>query len=213
MSVLGNLTPFTANYAVTFDRFSARASMNLKFDPESGEYVYGSNTKPKGVAALFGKIREWSVFKIDKNQITPLSFVHKSREQQNIDFDWVKNQAKSTTDGQSEVLDLDGDELDMMSLQMQLVLDLKNASLKNRYKVITDNVIKTYVIELEENEDLTLDGKILKTIKLKQQREGSSRHTYIWLAEELEYVLVQMHQYKGSELRGSLTLTGYKAEK
>ena len=63
-----------------------------------------------------------------------------------------------------------------------------------------------------KKENVTVDGKTYLSQKIKQQRTGSSRHNYLWLAEDIDFTLVKMQQYKGEKLRGTLTMTGYKAD-
>ena len=206
------LTTYKATYHATFDRFSGKATMGLKKNPDTDEYIYSSVTKPRGVAALMGKIREWSVFTLDNSKVVPKIYTHKSRDKQNIIYDWSAKKAKSTADGKNIDLNLKGNELDLMSLQMQLKLDLKKGDLKESYTIINDNKIKTYMITPLEKENVTVDGKTYLSQKIKQQRTGSSRHNYLWLAEDIDFTLVKMQQYKGEKLRGTLTMTGYKAD-
>lgn len=210
VSALAELTPYQASYYATFDRFSGRATMKLVQNPDTGLYTYSSVTKPKGIAALMGKIREWSVFSLNGTKVIPETYTHKSRDKQNISYDWSTKKAHSSADGEKAVLDLTGNELDLLSLQMQLMSDLQIGELKKSYSIITDNKIKTYVISPLEEETLDIAGKTYRTQKLKQQRKGSSRHNFIWMATDLDYALVKMQQYKGEKLRGTLTMTNYK---
>jgi len=47
--------------------------------------------------------------------------------------------------------------------------------------------------------------------KIEQQREGSSRRTIMWFADELDFVLIKMQQFKDNKVRASLYMTSYKS--
>jgi hypothetical protein len=211
LSAMAELTPYQASYHATFDRFSGRAAMALQKNVDTGEYTYSSVTKPRGLAKLIGKIREWSTFELENGKVIPKTFVHKSRDKENIQYDWSKRIAMSNSDGVTQALELNGIELDLLSLQMQMMVDLNSNELKSNYTVIKGNALKTYQVTMLDKEEISIGNKSYQTIKLKQQRKGSSRHSLLWLAPELEHVLVKMEQYKGKQLRGTLTMTAYKA--
>jgi len=122
----------------------------------------------------------------------------------------IINKAASKTDDGSEDLNLSGNELDLLSLQMQLTRDLKNDSLKPVYKVIKDNTVKNYTVTELGEDTFNLGKTSYKTIKIQQQREGSSRRSVLHFAPELDYILVQMKQFKGTKQRASFTMYGYK---
>ncbi len=209
-SSFAEFTQFDASYAVRFDKFKAKSAMSLRQDPETGEYTYTTYTKPRGLAKLFGNISESLSFDLNRNIIIPKSYRHDSRDNESIDYDWKTKEASSTTEDGSEVLPLAGMELDLLSLQMQLSRDLKNNSLKSNYRVIKDNSFTDYgVIKLGED-TFVLGEDTYKTIKVQQQREGSSRRAVLQFAPELDYILVKMQHFKGDEQRGSFDLYAYK---
>jgi len=207
---MAELSPYSASYHTTYDRFSAKTKVSLKKDAESGLFTYSSRTKPRGFAALLGKIKESVKFNLDNGQITPQSYRHSSRDDISIDYDWATKTVKSNDDGKKKDLILAGGELDLLSMQMQVMEDLNNGQLKNSYTIIKDNAFREYAVEKVAEEDITIAKKTYKTIKLKQQRKGSSRTSYLWLAPDLQHTVVRMEQYKGKKLRGTLSLTGYK---
>ncbi|NNC96733.1 MAG: DUF3108 domain-containing protein [Gammaproteobacteria bacterium] len=206
------LMPYHATYQARFGSISGRANIELKLDPETRTYTYYSVTKPKGIAKLMGKIREWTIFQTSDVQVIPQEYVHKSRDQQHIRYNWKTKLAESNADGNVKNLELSGNEYDLLSLQMQLMLDAKHAQLKSSYSVIKDNEVKAYQVTGLGEEKIELMQQTLNAIKLKQQRAGSSRHMLMWLAPELDYAVVKMQQYKGETLRATLDMTAYKAK-
>ena len=204
-------TQFDASYTARFDKFKAKSQMSLRQNPDTGEYTYTTYTKPKGLAKLFGKITESVNFDLADQSISPKTYRHKSRDNASIDYDWTNKKANSKTEDGAETLDLSGNELDLLSLQMQLSRDLKNNSVKSTYSVIKDNIIKDYIVT-ELGEDIFKVGKeTYKTIKLQQQRKGSSRRSVLHFAPELDYILVNMQQFKGEKQRVSFAMHAYKA--
>ncbi len=210
-SAVADLTPYKANYYATFDRFSGKNTSVLKKNPETGEYTYVSQTKPSGIAALAGKIKESTRFILNESKVKPIAFAHSSRrDSASIKYDWDNSIAHSKSDEKNREIPLTGSELDLLSLQMQLMQDLSNDSLQAEYTVLKDNALKTYAVTKLAEETITVRKQNYETVKLKQKRAGSSRHTIMWLAKDLQYTVVKMEQYKGDKKRGTLSLTGYK---
>ncbi len=203
-------TQFDASYTARFDKFKAKSKMSLRQNPETGEYTYTTYTKPKGIAKLFGKIKESLIFDLNQNSITPKTYRHNSRDNASIDYDWTTKLAKSKTEDGSEELTLSGNELDLLSLQMQLTRDLKNNTLKPTYSVIKDNVVKMYNVSQLGEDTFKLGNDSYKTLKIQQQRKGSSRRSILYFAPELDYILVKMQQFKGEKQRASFTMYSYK---
>ena len=209
-SSYAEFTQFDASYTARFDKFKAKSRMSLRQNPETGEYTYTTYTKPKGLAKLFGKIRESLIFDLEQNTITPKTYRHNSRDNASIDYDWSVKKASSKTEDGSETLDLNGKELDLLSLQMQLTRDLKNNSLKSTYSVIKDNAVKTYAVTALGEGTFKLGKESYKTIKIQQQRNGSSRRSVLQFAPELDFILVSMQQFKGDKQRASFNMYAYK---
>jgi len=209
-AVQAELVPYTATYYATFDRFSGRNTSSLSMNKETGEYTYSSYTKPRGLAALAGKIRESARFTLVGGTINPIAYAYKARDKAFINYDWQNKVASTNDDGKLKDVRLKGHELDILNLQMQLMEDLNNESLKEEYTVIKGNDLKTYSVTRLEDESIQIGKKNYAAVKLKQKRQGSSRHTFMWLAKDLQHTVIKMEQYKGEKLRGTLTLTGYK---
>jgi len=213
-NLFAELIPYEANYAANFGKFSGYASMNLKKDQTTNTYNYSTYTKGRGLLGkVYGSIRESVAFTIEQNKVRPIEFnrAHRS-DRERINYDWSTRKAQSLHEGEKKSLDLYNDELDVLSLQLQLMHDLNNDSIASEYKVIADNKIKTYEIKVIDKETITVFGKAYETIKIKQQRKGSSRQNFLWLAPDMQHVIVKMQQFKGKELRASIALSSYKAK-
>ena len=86
LSTIAELQPYSATYYATFDKFSGRNTSSLSKDLETGEYTYHSYTKPRGIAALAGKIRETLYFSINNHKVVPRLYNHKSRKRASVKY-------------------------------------------------------------------------------------------------------------------------------
>ncbi len=210
-SSYAEFTQFDASYTARFDKFKAKSKMSLRQNTETGLYTYTTYTKPKGIAKIFGSIKESLTFNLNQNSVIPKKYSHNSRSDNiNIDYDWLAKKVSSKTEDGSEELELKGTELDLLSLQMQLTRDLKNKSLKPTYSVIKDNAVKIYTVTELGEDTFKLGDDTYKTIKIQQQRKGSSRRSVLQFAPDLNFILVKMQQFKGDKQRASFNLYAYK---
>jgi len=162
ISAVAELQPYSSTYYATFDRFSGRNTSVLTQDAESGEYTYSSYTKPRGLAALAGKIRETLKFSISDYKVTPKLYSHKSRKRASVKYDWSAMQAIASDKKGTKELALTGNELDLQSMQMQLMEDMNNDSLKDEYRIIKGTAISTYNVENLGTEEVTIGKNTYK---------------------------------------------------
>ena len=84
--------------------------------------------------------------------------------------------------------------------------DLGNCRLPDSYRSVDDDGVREYsYTRLEDRPTETGIGE-LKTVRLSQQREGSSRETILWLAPELAYLPVRIEQIRDGEIETVFTL-------
>lgn len=105
---------------------------------------------------------------------------------------------------------------DAISYQLQMQLDFAPApmgqGLTNKtYDLIYKNDEHHYRFKVLGEETLSLPIGDVKTLKLQRVRSpGSSRQTFIWLAEDYHYIVARLQQQKDGEVQADLQLLNYK---
>ncbi|MEM6640113.1 MAG: DUF3108 domain-containing protein [Pseudomonadota bacterium] len=179
----------------------AETTFSLRQQSQSGMYELRSVTEPRGLAALirYGDVVEESHFRILDEAPLPVDYrfldgTRKGKRNSSIYFDWTEGSAQSTYKGRDASIALDGGEIDRLMLQWQTLHDLANGQRPDRYTVIDRNGRKIYELTHEGDELLSTAAGTFQTMRLKRQRDGSSRATLIWAAVDRGYLPVKMIQ-------------------
>ncbi|WP_371372595.1 DUF3108 domain-containing protein [Thalassotalea aquiviva] len=107
-----------------------------------------------------------------------------------------------------------------LSYHLQTRLNLINGVNDFDFEVInTSGKIKTYHYEYVGKEEIMLPFGVINTVKLQRKKINSEQVTYVWLAPELDFAMVKLHQIDGSlkqfhaelyDFNGSQSLAEYK---
>lgn len=204
---------YTARYDVEYKgRDVGESLQTLERNGDDG-YRFRSVTEAQGIARLLRRqpIVEESVFEMRDGRPRPLEFrlddgTRKGEDNVTIDFDWANGAAHVVTEDGSMDLPLEPGVHDRATLQLALMLELDARSAPASHALIDDASVKTYSYELAGEETLVTPAGSHDTIKVVQRREGSSRHTIIWLAPELRYLPVRIEQRRDDESLTTLLL-------
>lgn len=187
--------PYEAEYSADMSGLpvSGSAVRRLKKEGDDWSLSFEAST-------VLLSMKQESKFTVDnKGQIKPTlytdkrNFFGKSKTEQ-VNFDWKHNEALSRQDDKEYKFALEPGVLDDISYQLQLRLDLEKGNKNLSYRVADRKRLDTenFVIEGEEILDTPL-GK-LATVRVKLVRENKNRQTWIWLARDWNYLLVQLRQ-------------------
>ena len=217
------LTPHQAEYKVSISGVSGRLNTVLDVD-EQGNYTAIHAIKPTGIARLIaggGRIREQSEFSIDDTFVV-VSEYHSvdqlSREKGEIriafDHDEQTLTGSIALKDQTPVevdTDFAAPLFDRVSVQYQLILDLKTESERNdRYAIFDPDGQKILEITNIGQRNVKVGRKRYDVVGVRHQSPGSSRKTELWLAPELDYLPVLIEQYRKEKLRLRATLREYR---
>jgi len=170
-------------------------------------YRFQSVTEARGIIARLAFPRplvEESLFEMHDGAPRPLEFrfedgTRKGEDNVSIQFDWTSGTAKVTSEEGTTDLPLTPDVHDRVTLQIALMLELEAKAAPEEHDLIDDASIKTYSYEVVGEETLAANDETYETIKVVQQRQGSSRHMILWLAPELRHLPVRIEQRRGDE--------------
>ena len=187
--------PYEAEYSANMSGLPVSGSAFRRLQKEGDDWSLSFEA-----STVLLSLKQESRFTIDsQGQIKPTLYTDKRNvfgksKIEQINFDWKQNQALSRRDEKEYKFSLEPGVLDDVSYQLQLRMDLEKGRKDLSYRVVDRKKLDTesFAIEGEEILDTPL-GK-LATIRVKLVRENKKRQTWIWLARDWNYLLVQLRQ-------------------
>ena len=210
------LTPHEAEYRVKISILGGNLNTRLVSDGEG--YAANHVIRPTGLSkiAASGRIDETSEFGIDGDRVVPVRYrsvdeLTKDKTSADVAFDWEGEDLDGEINGEPADFEIHTGLLDRVSVQYQLMRDLKSGALREQYELFDIDEIKVLnVTDVGEREIKTPAGKF-NVIGIRHQAEGSSRTTTLWCAEELDFLPVVIEQHRKGKLRLRAKLKDYRA--
>ena len=175
------LTPYSATYHLVKGGLAAEVERHLERSSESRWQLHDS------ARVLFFSLEETAVVDFDGKNIKPVKYRYRQNpgtsKDQTIRYNWKKKQATfDLNDGQRRA--------DLLAGRLQQ---------PRTYKLVDRGRHKQYRVEKVGEEILTLGRRQMQTVKLRQTSAGKDRETFIWVAPDLEYLIIKMEQDDGDE--------------
>jgi hypothetical protein len=208
-----DIATYTATYRVEYKGKEAGTAEFSVRALEGGVYEFSSRTLAKGLLKLArpNPAVERSRFRVENAAVRPLEFWYEDGSRSgddnlHIEFDWQRGVATvGTTDARREMAVPEG-VLDRGSLQVALMRDLAAAGAPRTYSLADADSVASY--EYVDNGTAATATGVgpLATRVFTQQRAGSSRVTWLWVAPELEFLPVRIEQRRDGEVQTTYTL-------
>lgn len=195
--------PFTAKYTLYVAGLPIGEGTRRLF-AQNDHWVFESKSHTLGVLAAIrdDKIEELTEFVVTATQIRPLNYEFhqtgsKKQKHVHIKFDWDARVAKNIADSPWEVELLD-DTLDSLLYQVVIMGDLQQGKRDLSYHIADRAKIKTYTAEFQSEETINTGMGKLNTLRYRYDSSDGKRHTTLWCAPQLHYLVVQVeHDEKG----------------
>ena len=217
------LLPLTALASQTLDNYQAHYKVYRK-GSELGdgfrqlEQLEGNRYRLQNASNikwlfLSDSRKEHSEFLFRESTITPINYDYERTgtgrdSKQALNF---KDGAVSGTyKGKSFTETVDGQVFDPLLYQLQMRLELKQGKTEFNYPLYRKGELTHYKFKVVGEETLTLPYGKVKALKVLRVREKSRRETIMWVAPELDYILVKMTQYKDGKEQADLRLDWVK---
>lgn len=207
------LTPHSAVYKVKISVVSGR--LTTKLEATDDGYIATHVIKPTGLSKILtrGRMHVSSEFKSFEGGLRPVHFksVDTIRDDPDVDlgFDWTTTRVVGTVGQEPFEQQLEGVSFDNVSIQYRLMEDLLNDSPGDEYVLFdVDKMRVATVTNAGEKQIKTKAGRF-SAIGIRHQKEGSSRITTLWCAEELGYLPVVIEQHRKGKLNFSASLVDY----
>lgn len=210
------LTPHSAEYRVKISVLSGRLTTRL--DVTDSGYAAIHRIEPTGMARMVagGTIEESSLFDATDDGVLPVHYLSndtlsRDKTRASIAFDWQARSLSGTVNDESISSTLADIVHDRVSIQYQLMHDLKNGGAHGTYTLFDIDELKTLNIKLIGSREFKVPAGRFTAIGVQHQAEGSSRVTTLWCVPELDYLPIVIEQHRKGKLRLRATLSEYSA--
>jgi hypothetical protein len=205
---------YTASYNVQYKgKAAGTAEFSVVYLADRDLYEFTSTVTAKGLLKLARPkpAVERSLFRVDAGAVRPLEFWYEDGSRSGEDnvhvvFDWDRRIATVSGAEARRELAVPAGALDRGSLQTARMRDLAATGLARAYTIVDDDSVAEY--QSTDNGTATITTGIgpVATRILTQQRAGSSRVNWLWVAPELRYLPVRMEQRRDGEVQTAFEL-------
>ncbi|MGD0491480.1 MAG: DUF3108 domain-containing protein [Steroidobacteraceae bacterium] len=203
--------PFAAHYVAEWHDISVGVSdLQLQRDSQPGQYHYTWTISARGIfrLAYSHDVTQQSWFGVVDDHVRPKRY--RGEEGSSFvafEFDWETGHAFGSSEGKPIDLVLKPGTQDLMSIQVEVMLDLKNGNLPPIFHIIDKDQIKEFLYTREGTEKLRTAIGMLDTVVV-ASRHGptDSRVLRMWFAPDLGYVPVQAERRRDGKLEFAMRI-------
>lgn len=209
---------FVAKYDVYYGDYNLGTGRYELEHIKDEQYKFSFESKMRFFLVFTDKRWIETEFKLKNNQILPIRYAHK-REGTGpdyndvIEFDVAGNQIRSMHKNDAYEQDYDALIRDGLSVQLQLVLDLRRGVENPKYLILDENKLKEREFEFIKEETLEIEGQEYQTVLYQVVRDSGHRKTQMWFSVKHDYQPVMMAHFNKEKKRFNARITSYTEEK
>ncbi len=210
---MATVSGFSAHYEADWKSINIGTSdLELKPDGPPGRFVYTWTITARGIFRLYReKVTQKSWLSIDAGHARPERYYAEDGSSTvNLDFDWNDRRARGTSETKPVELILKDGTQDVMSIQVEVMLDLKNGIMPKTFQIIDKDEVKEFIYRREGTAKLNTALGSLDTIIVSSQRAGSNRLLRMWFAPALGLVPVQAERTRDGKLEFAIRIKSIK---
>jgi hypothetical protein len=204
------IAPFIAHYQADWKGISVGTSdIQLAQDSEPGRYVYTWTITARGVfrIAYRDDLVQKSWMSVSDGQVRPEKYRGKEGSSTvELDFDWDKKRATGVSETKPVDIKLTDGTQDVLSIQVQVMLDLKNGNLPETFHIIDKDQLKEFSYTEEGTAKLRTAIGVLDTVIVRSQNAGNSRILRMWFAPSLGFLPVQAERSRDGKVEISMRI-------
>jgi hypothetical protein len=179
---------------------------------DAGRYRYQQESISSGIARLFGggTSVESSLWRFDQGQIQSLEYRSEREDGDDDDnarliFDWDQHRVSNIGAGEHWDIALPDGAIDRLTMQLAMLVDLRQGKTSFSYQVPRQGRIKDYSFTLLGQDEVELTSGIYNTLKVGRTNDDQDQ-SWIWCAPELDYFPVRFLKQKQSGIKLELIL-------
>jgi Protein of unknown function (DUF3108) len=213
-AVAAQIAPFSAHYGAEWKGISVGTSdLQLRQDGEPDHYVYKWTITARGIFRLVyaDDLTQQSWFMVTDNHVRPLKYrAEEGSSSVSFDFDWDGGHARGRSENNPVDIELKSGTQDLMSIQVEVMLDLKNNDLPKLFHIVDKDKSKDFVYAQEGTASLRTALGQLDTVIVSSRQTGNNRILWMWFAPSLGYVPVQAERTRDGKLEFAMRIKSLK---
>jgi hypothetical protein len=204
------LEPFIAQYEAAWKGMTVGTSeIQLTRGTELGTYMYVWTISARGFfrIAYRDDLVQKSWVTVVGDHVRPDRYFGKEGSQTvELNFDWKYKRATGVSETKPVDLQLPDGAQDVMSSQVEVMLDLKNGNLPKTFQIIDKDQLKEFNYTQEGTAKIRTAIGELDTVIVTSQRTGNNRILKMWFAPSLGFVPVQAERSRDGKVEISMRL-------
>lgn len=209
------LPDFVAKYNIYYGDFHLGDGQYALQHQHDDEYTFSFTSD---MSFLIFSDKRWveTLFNYKNKQILPINHIHKrkgtgSDYTQAFDFNAKAKKITVSQDGKRHELDYDASIQDGLSVQLQLMLDLRHNSLKPEYHIFEGKVVDKRQFKFTGKDLVEIDGEKYNCDVYEIVRgENSSRRTRMWFSPSHNYQPLKLAHYAHDKKKFNARLISFK---
>ena len=208
------IAPFSAHYQADWKNISVGTSdLELKQDAEPGHYVYTWTITARGIFRVVYRddLIQKSWLSVNDDHVRPAKYsAVDGSSTADLEFDWNGGRAYGKTEKKPVDLKLKEGTQDVMSIQVEVMLDLKNGNLPKTFQIVDRDEVKEFIYTQEGTANIKTALGQLDTVIVTSQRAGGNRILRMWFAPSLGFVPVQAERTRDGKLEFAMRIKSLK---
>jgi hypothetical protein len=198
------IAPFVAHYQADWKGISVGTSdIQLTQGPEPGHYLYTWTITARGIfrVAYHDDLVQKSWLTLAGDHVRPEKYIGKEGGSTvELNFDWQSKRATGVSETKPVDIALHDGTQDVMSIQVEVMLDLKNGNLPKTFHIIDKDQLKEFNYAQEGSAKIRTAIGELDTVIVTSQRVGNNRILRMWFAPSLGFVPVQAERSRDGKV-------------
>ena len=204
------IQPFLAHYTAQWKNISVGVSdLELKRGTAPGHYAYKWVISARGIFHLVYShdVIQQRWFAIAGKHVKPERYLGEEGDSSvAFSFDWRAARALGSSEGKPIDIALKPGSQDLMSIQVEVMLDLQNDALPNTFYIVDKDQLKDFIYTREPPQHLRTEIGSFDTVVVSSRRAGNDRVLTLWFAPALGYVPVQAERMRGGKLEFAMRI-------
>ena len=208
------IAPFTAQYTADWKSINVGTSeIVLRPDATTGSYLYTWTMTARGIFRIVysNDVIQKSWFTVNDGHVRPERYrAEQGDSSVDIVFDWTAGRARGVSETKPVSLKFVEGTQEVMSIQIEVMLDLASGSLPGMFRILDRDEIKEFMYSQEGTARIRTALGLLDTVVVASQRPGNSRVLRMWFAPSLGFVPVLAERSRDGKLEFAMRIRSLK---
>jgi hypothetical protein len=207
------IAPFSAHYVAEWRGITVGTSdLQLQRDGPD-HYLYKWTISARGIFRIVysSDLTQKSWFSVVADHVRPERYLaEEGASSVSLAFDWDAGHARGMSENKPVDLQLKDGAQDLMSIQIEVMLDLKNGDLPGLFYIVDKDQLKDFVYSREGTATIRTALGPLETVIVSSRRTGNDRILRMWFAPSLGFVPVQAERSRDGKIEFAMRIKSVK---